>query len=294
MTPRDNRSSLVTVVARLRIAEPQFWCDRPNMDRAGRSIALPGSGGVALGLHSGSLVDSIEADHAMPGITLEDIPSMGSAHGLICVGNRVRGQDGGTIGVVAGKRGGLAPGFLPVKFVGVEAPDEELALAVPGMELAVEARGRGLVLVDRREIAVLNCDPQTLDALALTDTGACIEVGVRTVIGSVHAGAGLGSDPWIGDLEIAAATAETAALRFGDLVAFDGIDARVSRFHRRGCTAIGVVSHGPSRVPGHGIGVTMLISGPRDDLRPRVSQQASLSSSLLARSRQEGSPVGSG
>jgi hypothetical protein len=255
----------VTVAARLRIAEPRLYTDRPSMDGTGRLVNLPGSGGVMLGLHAGDSVGARVADHAMPGISLEDLPNSAAAHALICVGNRVRTLGGAPLGVVAGKRGGLAPGFLPGQFIGVEPPEDVLhdAMLRPS-EVVIETQGRGLVLSDFPAVHLMNCSPDTLDALELTLAAGAIEVAVRMTIPSVHAGAGLGTDPWIGDLE-----------------AFADIDSRFTRFYRRGYVSVGVVSHGPSPVPGHGVGITLLLAGPKESLRVRAADQASLAEALI-------------
>jgi hypothetical protein len=181
--------------------------------------------------------------------------------------------------VVAGKRGGLAPGFIPGQYLGVEAGDEQAARLFPGDALAVETYGRGLALLDFPQVAVLNCSPRILDALSIGMESGALHLPVRAELPGVAAGAGLGSDPWIGDLEIAFGAPE--GLRFGDVVAFGDTDARVSRAYRRGFVAIGVVSHGPSPVPGHGFGVTILLSGPREQVQPRISEDAALAPSLL-------------
>src|SRR5437764_640224 len=158
---RDNREALPAVAATFRISSAQLYLERPHADAQGRIVNLPGAGGVALGLHSGMPVEAVIGDHAMPGISLEDGPA--TAHGLVCVGNRVRALDGHTAGVVAGKRGGLAPGFIPGQFIGVEAPDERLFMAVPGETLVIETYGRGLEFLDFPQLAVLNCSPRALD-----------------------------------------------------------------------------------------------------------------------------------
>lgn len=286
MRPRDNRDHLVRVPARFRVAHAQLWTDRPMVDAAGRLTQLPGSGGVVPGLHTGMPVDALLADHIVPGISLED--DTAPAHALACIGNRVRDVTGATVGVVSGKRGGLAPNALSGQFLGVETPDEVLGQAIPGTPMIVESAGRGLALLDWPNIAVVNCSPRTLDALDPQEDVGALSVAVRAEIPGSVAGAGLGTDPWIGDLEIAAETPAAAALCFGDLIAFRDIDARHSRFFHAGYVAIGVVSHGPSPVPGHGTGVTILLSGISDCLRIRTDPDASLAPSLLAWSREEG------
>ncbi len=273
----DNRASLVAVAARLRVSEPRLWTDRPVMDRAGRLVALPGSGGVTLGIHAGDGVRQRVADHAIPGISLEDLPGTGGAHGLICVGNRVRRLDGKTVGAVAGERGGLAPGFLRGQYIGVEASDDVLQGMAPGEEVVVESYGRGLALTDFSQLMITNCSPAALDALPIQVTDGALAVGVRAEFPSVWAGPGLGTDVWVGDLEVAVPVeAQPNDLCYGDVVAFGNIDGRVSRFHREGYVAVGVVSHGPSPVAGHGTGVTILLSGPDTMVRTVRDAAASL------------------
>jgi hypothetical protein len=186
---------------------------------------------------------------------------------------------------VAGKRGGLAPGFIPGLFVGVEAADEQLQRAVPGESLVVETYGRGLMLLDFPQVGVVNCSPRLLDALNVRQSDDSIEVAIRAEVAGAAAGAGLGSDVWIGDLEI---DGGGDGLCFGDIVAFQDIDGRVSRFFRSGYVSVGVVSHGRSQVPGHGIGVTVVLSAARDVLRTHLSPNATVAPHLQQWSREEG------
>jgi hypothetical protein len=53
-----------------------------------------------------------------------------------------------------------------------------------------------------------------------------------------------------------------ADLRLGDLVAIAGLDARHNMGYRRGWLTVGVVVHGASPLPGHGPGVTPILTGP--------------------------------
>src|SRR5205807_1729544 len=130
---------------------------------------------------------------------------------------------------------------------------------VPGTPIVVEAYGRGLMLSDFPSVTVLNCSPRALDALAPEIQDGRLTVDVRAAFSSAVAGPGLGSDPWIGDLEIGI---RPDGFCFGDIVAIEDLDGQVSRFVRSGFITIGVVSHGPSPVAGHGIGITVLLSGP--------------------------------
>jgi len=278
--PRDNRDRLVRVSAAGRLAPARLHPEVPPTDRDGRWSVLPGTGGITLGVHAGDLVDDRDADHLMVGASMEDADTPpqvpGAFHLLACVGNRVRDARGATLGVVAGKRGGLAPGFFPPNLVSVEAPDGRLAGLVPGDRVVVESEGRGLALLDLPDVTLANLSPRLLDVLPLELDHGRIVVSVRAIIPSVAAGAGLGQDVWVGDLEIGDPAAIPDGLRFGDLVAFTDLDGRVSRFHRPDHVAVGLVAHGPSPRPGHGTGITILFSGPMTSLAVRLDPGATV------------------
>jgi hypothetical protein len=91
-------------------------------------------------------------------------------------------------------------------------------------------------------------------------------------------------------VEIADAGAIDGArdLCFGDLVAIADMDGRVSRYRRPGHVTVGAVAHGPSPVPGHGVGLTVVLSGPTERLHPRRSADASIAGTLRRRAGSEG------
>jgi hypothetical protein len=278
--PSDNRDRLVRVAAAGRLAPARIHSEVPSIDREGRWCVLPGTGGITQGVHAGDAVDGFAADHLMVGASMEDAETTpqvpGSFHLLACIGNRVRDDTGAMLGVVAGKRGGLAPGLFPPNLVSCEAPDDRLAMLLPGDRVVVEATGRGLTFADLPEVALCNLDPRLLDALPLWLDRGRLVVSVGQIVPSVAAGPGLGQDVWVGDLEIGDAAVIRDRLRFGDLVAFTNVDGRVSRFHRPDHVAIGLVAHGPSPRPGHGIGVTILLSGPTASLDVRLDPGATV------------------
>jgi hypothetical protein len=284
--PRDNRARLVRVVVGGRVAPARLHPEVLGHDRDGQVTVLPGTGGVHPDVHVGDRVDAWRADHLTVGASIEDAETTpaapGTLHLLAGVGNQVRDADGAPIGLVAGKRGGLAPGFLPPNVVSVEAPAARLRALAPGASVFVETLARGLELADWPHIAVLNCSPAALDALPLRVNGAGLEVDVRLLVPSAAAGSGLGQDAWIGDLEIADATVIPGdlGLRFGDLVAFADIDGEFGRYYRPGWVSVGLVAHGPGFAPGHGIGVTLLLSGGAEELHVRISPHATLATFL--------------
>ena len=221
--PSDNRSTLVTVAAE-GIVAPARWHSELGV-AAGSPPLLPGCGGVAVGVHMGDQLDSWLGDHLMPGACVEDRiagqPGPGSLHLLACLGNRVRWASGEQLGVIAAKRGGLAPGFLPPSLLAVEAPDERLERLCPGERVIVETTGRGLLLTDYPGVCLSNMSPTLLDLLPLAVLAGRLEVTVAACFPPWAASAGIGQDAWIGDLDIGDEEALAGQrLRYGDLVGF--------------------------------------------------------------------------
>jgi len=287
--PRDNRDRIVSVSVAGRIADARRHPEPVLPGDDGEISFLPGAGGVVLGVHAGDPVDRWVGDHLMPGAGIEDAEAgpadPGSLHLLACIGNPVRDGRAAFLGVVSGKRGGLAPSAFAPNLVSVEASEDRLRELVPGDRVVLEAEGRGLGLVDHPGVALSNSSPRLLDALPLEERDRGLHVSVRTVVPSRFAGPGLGQDAWIGDLEILSDGAADPApddLRFGDLVAFEDVDSAHGRFYRPGFVSVGIVSHGPSRSAGHGPGVTIVLSGPAHDVTCEVSPDAATGALLRA------------
>jgi hypothetical protein len=290
--PADNRAALVTTAIAGRIAPPRLHPETLAHDREGRAFFLPGTGGVALGVHAGDPIDRWVGDHLMVGASVEEAdgsPAMpGALHLLSCIGNRVRDGSGALLGVVAGKRGGLAPGHFAPSLVAVEIDDARIPHVAPGDRVVVEAEGSGLELPDWPDVGLCNLSPRLLDALPMAEEARRLVVEVRGIVAARAAGAGLGTDAWVGDLEITepeTVEGSVSDLCFGDLVAFADIDARAGRYYRPGHVAIGLVAHGPGPAPGHGPGITILTTGPATSLTARVAEGAALGSNLRHWSR---------
>lgn len=266
--PRDNRERLVSTIVTGRVAPARLLLDPISCDEQGRLVLLPGCGGIAAGVRVGDPLDRWLGDHLMPGISAEaeDDPAVpGAFHELACLGNPARDAAGRALGVVCGKRGGLAPGHLAPSLVAIDPGPGGIDHLLPGDRVVLRAQGRGLALTGFPAIGLSNLSPAALDALPLRQDSGRLVCSVRTVVPAHVAGPGLGQSPWIGDLEITADEAVTgspAGLRFGDLVAFRDIDGRVNRFYRPGFVSVGVMAHGSSPVAGHGPGATIIMAGP--------------------------------
>jgi hypothetical protein len=267
-TPRLVAVNLLGVVEHPALAGSPY-----RVDRDGRCYVPAGDGGIVLGLELGDPVFGLVADHAAPGACLVH-PDPAARHALAsyaCIGNEVRVRTGaaaGARGVVLGKRG--EEGRV---IVGLRQAD--LARLRPADEVAVRARGQGLRPEGLRpDVTVMNVDPDLLALLPVDlagGAGAAVTAGVRLTAPSRLAGNGIGRPAvsWDLDLQLPAPGEDGPRdLAMGDLVAVADIDARYNMGYRRGWMTVGVVVHGASPLPGHGPGITPILTGPAGALRP--------------------------
>jgi hypothetical protein len=245
-----------------------------RIDRDGAPYVPLGDGGIVLGLQLGDPVFGLAGDHAAPGACLVH-PDAAARHALAayaCIGNTARvrtGRAAGARGVVLGQRG--EEGRVIVGF-----GQEDLARMRPSDQVAVRALGQGMRPETLRpDVMIMNLDPGLLPLLpvAVPDSGgAAVIVGVRMTVPSKLAGNGIGrpSASWDLDLQLPPPGANGAGdLLLGDLVAVTDLDARWNMGYRRDWVTVGVVVHGGSPLPGHGPGITPIMTGPAGALRPR-------------------------
>ena len=266
---------VVTVNLAGTVEHPALGGSPYRIDRDGRPYVPAGDGGIVLGLELGHSVFALDADHAAPGACLVH-PDPAARHALAayaCVGNEVRVRTGAAAGVrgaVLGKRGEdgrVIAGFAP----------DDLARLRPGDQVSVRARGQGWRPPGLPpEAAVMNLDPGLVSELPIrlpaTDTGAApgagpgvVTVGVRVIVPSRLAGNGIGrpAAAWDLDLQLPPPGPDGAGdVALGDLVAVSDLDARWNMGYRRGWVTVGIVVHGASPQPGHGPGITPLLTGP--------------------------------
>lgn len=275
----------------LGVVEHPSLGDTPyRVDADGHPYLPVGDGGLVLGVRLGDPVSALAGDHVAPGACLVH-PDPAARLALVsyaCLGNEVEvrtGRAAGAHGAVIGKRGEdgrLITGFR----------QEDLARLRPGDEVTVRASGQGWRPPGVPPGAVvMNAGPGLLDALPVSWPGhGPLTVGVRMILPSKVAGNGIGrpAAAWDLDLQLtagaggatpaggAAGVAGAAAgdgrppgtdgLLLGDLVAVTDLDARHNMGYRRGWLTVGVVVHGTSPLPGHGPGITPLLTGPASAL----------------------------
>ena len=249
-----------------------------------------GDGGIVLGLQLGDPVFGRTGDHAAPGACLVH-PDQAARHALTlysCIGNEVRvrtGSAAGARGAVIGKRGENG------RVIACFAPGDLIRMR-PGDQAVVHSRGQGVRPAWLPGgVTLMNIDPDLVLALPVSVDGdrddGCLQAAVRLSVPAKLAGNGLGRPAagWDLDLQLPAPELDGADdhLLLGDLVAVADIDARYNMGYRRGWLTIGIVVHGPSPLPGHGPGITPILTGPARALRATQDStgQAGLTFSLL-------------
>lgn len=251
------------VVSLLGVVEHPALAGGPyRIDESGRPYVPAGDGGIVLGVELGDPVLGRAADHAAPGACLIH-PDQAARHALAslaCLGNDVvvtTGSAAGARGRVIGKRG--EQGRVVAGF-----GQDVLARLRPGDQMRVRAAGQGWRPRScPDEVTVLNVAPELLPKLPVTFGEENVTAAVRLTVPSKRAGNGIGrpSVSWDLDLQVGPDSGGTDML-LGDLVAVDGIDARFNMGFRRGWVTVGVVVHGGSPQPGHGPGITPILTGP--------------------------------
>lgn len=247
----------------------------------GQATWLTGVGGITYNAKIGDSCIGWAADHLEPGVSTrhpnddENVTYQTRS----CIGNVAIVKSGdakGDMGFVTGKHGGCE--HLMIHF----GADTLEKLCIED-KILVKAVGQGMVFLDYPDISLRNLGPELLDKMNITQDGPRIKVGVAKIAPAVVMGSGLGArGSATGDYDITLFDEETAkeydlaSLRFGDIVAILDADNRYGRAYVRGAVTIGVVIHGDSFSPGHGPGVTTLMSCKSPLIEPFIDPKANL------------------
>ncbi len=286
--PRINGDELVIVTVQGQIAHPVANVAPYRIGHDGVPRVLPGTGGIVLNHRIGDPCVGLAGDHIEPGVALHNNsrevvgPRDGPNTALItyaCVGNTaevISGRALGSRGLVTGKHGGI-------NHVLVDFAPPVLARLSIGDRIQLRSHGLGLRLLRHPKITVLNCAPVLLQRWRLTERDGQLLVPVTHWVPAQVMGSGLGKNTaWRGDYDISLADRavrqrfKLGSLRFGDMVAIVHADVRRGPIFRTGYITVGVIVHGDSTVSGHGPGVTPLMTGPAECLRPFLRGDANL------------------
>lgn len=253
----------------------------------GRSLMLPGVGGITYNLKVGDSAYGWAADHAEPCVSATasvDQRAQGvnlSFNYFACVGNEVRvltGDAKGAKGVVTGTHGGC-------EHVMIDFPDEALELMTLSDQLQIRARGQGLKLLDYPEVLVWSLDPDLLGRLQIEEDpqAKSLRFPVAAKVPAELLGSGLGrTDGFKADIDIQTSDPDFIKehqldqLKLGDFVALMDYKSFYGWSFQKGAVTIGVVTHTDSYTAGHGPGVTTLMTSCHGEIQPFLESNANL------------------
>jgi hypothetical protein len=290
---KTNADKLIKISVTGEIVSPSFR-QLYKISADGTPFVLPGVGGITYNLRVGDNAVGWEADHAEPGVSIENReidPSSGRGpntafNALSCIGNQAAvasGEAKGDKGVVTGKHGG-------VEHVLADFSEGTMEKLLIGDKILIKAYGAGLKLLDYPEIKVFNTDPSLLEAWGPLPDGDKLDVPVTHTVPAAIMGSGLGSNSVVtGDYDIQLFDQALVQryglqnLRLGDIVAIVDADHSFGRIYRQGAVSVGVVVHTNCHAAGHGPGVTTLMTSTEGKIVPQINPGANVASLLNLR-----------
>ena len=282
---RTNENRLVKIAVQGRVANAAQFAEF-EVAHDGRPFSLPSTGGIVYNVKTGDNTFEWVGDHIEPGISaILDEEKRGSRANmgfnfLACVGNLARlvtGDAKGHQGVVTGHHGG-------VEHVTIDFADKTLAKITMDDKILIEGIGQGFQLLDYSHIKIYNLDPAVFHKMPIqTRPGGNIEIGVTTIVPAELMGSGMGhNNIGTGDCDIMTHDAEAVKkygldkMCFGDFVAVKDHDHSYGRTFRKGAVTIGIVVHSNSTLPGHGPGISTLMTCSDARLKPVMDSRSNL------------------
>jgi hypothetical protein len=261
----------------------------------GQAFVPIGCGGIRYNVRVGMSAFGWAGDQVQPGVSISNLlPGPNRALSTYaCVGNGVRVRSGaavGATGVVTGKH----EQFNCFQQVLIDLPAEAVEMLAPGDHVVVDAIGRGLQAEAAPEIVLHSLGPQLWDAWAPTASIGGLSVRVAHLVPPRLVGIGSGRISATTSITIQTPDAVLAEypglgqLRLGDLVAIQDWDGAFNTGYREGSLLVGVVVHGASRLPGYGVGVTILMSARDGLLVPLLDPGANLAELLRIGTKEQG------
>lgn len=287
-----NIDELVQISVMGEIAHPGYARTPYRITTEGEPVVVTGASGITYNIRVGDSAVKWQADHVEPAVSIKNPEGDGYSgpnaglNVLACVGDDgrvVSGEAKGETGVVTGKHGGA-------ERVMVDFSEGAMEKMLPGDKILIRAWGVGLKLVDYPQVKLFNVSPQLLEAWDIETEGGALLIPVAKRLPAAIMGSGLGANNvYKGDYDINLFDDATVQeygldqLRLGDFVAILDTDHRYGRLYRQGWVSIGIVIHGNSVVAGHGPGVTTLMTGKTEHLKPIVDGNANIASIMNLR-----------
>jgi len=274
---RLNKERLVEISVMGEISHPVIRM--PRLDGEGKAYYVPSVGGITYNFSLGDPAFFPYGDHIEPDVSTKnkDKAENDAYLSLSCIGNEaivVSGDAKGMKGIVIGKHGGI-------NHVLIYFPEKD-KLSI-GDKVLVRAWGQGLAIEDYPEVSVYNIDPELFESI-FTEEGGRIIAPVTAVVPGFMMGSGVGAtNPTAGDYDMNTRDSELVKrygidkVKIGDLVAIDSHDCRYGLGgYKEDMVSIGVVVHSNCVVTGHGPGVTIVMTGPKDKIKVVIKEDANI------------------
>ena len=283
---KTNKENLPIISVQGAVSSPVSRAGGGRINPDGYPEYFPGTGGIVYNIKIGDNAVKWIGDHLEPCVSSKHTDADKNAAYMLysCIGNEavvVSGDAKGAKGFVTGKHGGI-------DHVMIHFDDETLEKLVIEDKIMVKACGQGMKLLDHPEVVLRSMSPTLLEKMNIEVKGGKLKIGVAKIAPAAIMGSGLGSVPTAsGDYDITLFDKEITEkyglkdLRFGDIVAITDADNRFGRNYMSGAVTIGVISHSDCCVPGHGPGVTALITALNNKIEPVIDPKANLADMFL-------------
>ena len=283
---KTNKDVLPVISVQGAVSSPISRGNGARVNPDGHPEFFPGTGGIIYNIKIGDNAVKWVGDHLEPGVSSKnsDADRNGAYMLYSCVGNEatvVSGDAKGAKGFVIGKHGGI-------DHVMIHFDDETLEKLLIDDKIQVKACGQGMKLDEHPEVVLRSVSPELLDKMNITVKDGKLQVGVAKIAPAAIMGSGLGHvSTASGDYDITLHDKEITKqygldeLRFGDIVAITDADNRIGRNYMTGAMTIGVISHSDCCVPGHGPGVTTLMSALDGKIEVFIDPKANLKDMFL-------------
>ena len=283
---KTNSTELLKQKVSGEIIHPELWVERNYVTTwDGRPKLTVGIGGIIHNVKLGDPIFGWYADHLNPGVAVSNKNENARAafNGYSCIGNKMKiasGDAKAEEGCVIGKSYFFA-GRTP-RVIGYFTEDILSKLTI-GDKIEVEAYGTGLEIEGYEDVRVLSVSPNLLEQMDIKIKNGKLQIPVTMILPGELMGVGVGRGvPEIGSWDIQSCSPELVKkynlekLRFGDIVAVRDVNSDWGYTVYEGGTIIGVVSHGPSEIGGHGPGICVIFSTKQELLDPKIDEKANI------------------
>jgi len=283
---KTNKDVLPIISVQGAVSSPLSRASGARINPDGYPEFFPGTGGIVYNIKIGDNACKWIGDHLEPGVSSKnpDADKNGAYMLYSCIGNEaivVSGDAKGAKGFVTGKHGGI-------DHVMIHFDDETLEKLLIEDKIMIKACGQGMKLVDHPEVILRSMSSELLAKMNIKEENGKLKVGVAKMAPASIMGSGLGHvSTAVGDYDITLHDRKITeeygldGLRFGDIVAIMDADNRFGRNYMTGAVTIGVISHSDCCVPGHGPGVTTLMTALDGKIEVFIDENANLKDMFL-------------